>query len=380
MTAAEYEPKASQSEHTTDHDPTKRIHILGIGNIGKLFAHALANQPNPPPITILFHRPSLLQEWESAGETIEIITDGASNTEGVYDVEVIQPMDKGGISASTSSGEHIEHLILATKATHTASAIASVKDRLTSKSEVLFTQNGMGTIDDVSSKVFPDQNTRPRYLTSVNSHGVYSTKPFSSVHAGFGTVSLGNILSSMDRPDSEAASSYLVRKIIESPLLSAKVVSPDELFQLQLEKLVVNAMMNPLTALFRVKNGELFKSAPITRLMRLLLSETSHVISSLPEVQQLQLATKGTEERFSPARLAKVVFDVAEKTAKNTSSMLQDVNAGRETEIDFISGWIVRRGLELGIDCHSNEKIIEMVKARRSIKEADIEREFDDFV
>ena len=46
---------------------TKRIHILGIGNLGRLFAHALANSPNPPPISLLFHRPTLISEWEQAG-------------------------------------------------------------------------------------------------------------------------------------------------------------------------------------------------------------------------------------------------------------------------------------------------------------------------
>ncbi|KAH8802654.1 putative 2-dehydropantoate 2-reductase [Xylogone sp. PMI_703] len=366
----------SQSQHAKNHNTSGRIHILGIGNIGKLFAHALATQPNPPPITILLHRPSLLQEWKSAGETIEIITDGNSNTDGVYDVEVIRSTDN---DSSETPASHIEHLILATKAAHTAPAIASIKDRLTSKSEVLFTQNGMGTTDDVNSRVFSDPATRPRYYTSVNSHGVYATSTFTSVHAGFGAVSVGNVLSP-DHSGDDAATSYLVRKILESPILSPKLVPPEELFQLQLEKLVVNAMLNPLTALFGVKNGELFKSAAITRLMYLLLAETSHVISSLPELQHFQLATENPKERFSSPRLAKVVFDVAEKTAKNTSSMLQDARAGRETEIDFINGWIVRRGSEMGIDCHNNEKIVQLVKARRTITEVEIGREFDDFV
>jgi 2-dehydropantoate 2-reductase len=63
------------------------------------------------------------------------------------------------------------------------------------------------------------------------------------------------------------------------------------------------------------------------------------------------------------------VLDVAEKTAKNTSSMLQDRRAGRPTEIDYINGYIVRRGKELGVECKVNKKLIELVKEGKVVSE-----------
>lgn len=378
MASTEQQPARSQTGQSSSNDSSNRIYILGIGNIGKLFAHALAIQPNPPPITILLHRASLLPDWEKAGRKIDIITDGVSNTKGNYDVEVVQPGDSDSSSSPASSSKEIQHLVLATKATHTATAIGLIKDRLTRKSEVLFAQNGMGTVDTINSEVFPDVSKRPRYLTSVNSHGVYTVSPFSSVHAGFGTVTVGNILSSEADPAEDVlSSSYLARKIVESPLLTAKAAPADELFQVQLEKLVVNAMMNPLTAIFNIKNGELWVSPARTSLMRLLLSETSKVISSLPELQRLRAPIETTKERFSTSHLEEVVRQMTKMTAKNTSSMLQDVRAQRETEIDQINGWIVRRGKEFGISCPTHEKIIEMVKARRNITDKDLKLEFN---
>ncbi len=53
-----------------------RIHVLGLGNLGRLFAHELAIQPSPPPITLLLHRRSLLEEWGNVGKKIEITTEG----------------------------------------------------------------------------------------------------------------------------------------------------------------------------------------------------------------------------------------------------------------------------------------------------------------
>jgi 2-dehydropantoate 2-reductase len=122
-------------------------------------------------------------------------------------------------------------------------------------------------------------------------------------------------------------------------------------------------MINPLTAIFNCKNGELFTRGPIIRVMRLLLSEASQVILSLPKLRDDQT----TESRFSMESLEEVVLNVAAKTAKNTSSMLQDVRAGKATEIEYINGYIVKRGREMGVDVRFNERLVEMVKEKRVI-------------
>lgn len=358
-----------------------RIHVLGIGNIGKLFAHALAMQDIPPPITLLLHRANLIQDWSEAGRTIEIITAGVSSKGGVFDIEAVhaQPED---LSATKRRGPRdiIHNVIVATKATSTVAAISAIKDRLTHESTILFAQNGMGTAEDVSKIVFPDVATRPRYLACVTSHGVYSQGPFRSVHAGFGSVAIGNVIQDQQSNEDEDSlhktgnSAYLVKEIVRAPILAAREVSSVVLTQLQLEKLVVNAMLNPLTAIFNLRNGELFTHSKIMRLMRLLLTEASKVIRSLPELQD----DPATQKRFSATKLNAVVLDVAEKTAQNTSSMLQDVRAGRQTEIEYINGYIVRRGVQIGVDCSNNYKLVQFIKERCTISDEEIKQHFPD--
>ena len=53
----------------------------------------------------------------------------------------------------------------------------------------------------------------------------------------------------------------------------------------------------------------------------------------------------------------------AKKTAKNTSSMLQDVRAGRDTEIDYINGYVVSVGRRYGVPTPANAAIVETVHA-----------------
>lgn len=341
-----------------------RIHVLGLGNLGRLFAHQLAIQPNPPPITLLFHRPGLLEEWETAGKKVEITTEGVVSSSSNYDVELV-PQEQDGI---------IENLIVATKTLHTVKALESIKTRLRYNSTVLFTQNGMGTVEEVTSVVFPIPSKRPNYLQSITSHGVYSLGAFRSIHAGLANVTIGRAVLPGQRDDrNPSKSKYLIDRIVHSPGLAAKEVDHQELVRLQLEKLVVNAMINPLTVIFNCKNGELFNRGSIVHLMRLLLAEASQVIQSLPELRD----DPETVSRFSTQNLETIVLDVAGKTAKNTSSMLQDVRAGRATEIDCINGYIVKRGNEQGVDCKINERLIQLVKEGRVIAAEDTKSEFE---
>ena len=118
----------------------QRVYILGIGNLGKLFAHSLARKPCPPPITLLLHREGLVREWKESGGCIELITNGISNKQCLFDVELL---DDG--KGNESSGGPIRNVIVATKAPRTTAALARIKHRLGQRSTILFAQNGMGT-------------------------------------------------------------------------------------------------------------------------------------------------------------------------------------------------------------------------------------------
>lgn len=68
--------------------------------------------------------------------------------------------------------------------------------------------------------------------------------------------------------------------------------------------------------------------------------------------------------RFDTLRLERLVASIAYTTAENYSSMVQDYRSGRVTEIDYINGYIVKRGENLGIHCAMNYMLIHMVKGK----------------
>ena len=272
----------------------------------------------------------------------------------------------------------ILNLIVTVKAHQTVRALQAVAHRLSRESTIMFLQNGMGILDEVNREIFSDEMNRPTYIVGIVSHGLYSNRNFSVVHAGEGTIALGVMprMPMIERRQPEnlvkmaTSARYLLRTMTRTPVFVAVGFPPTDLFQQQLDKLAVNCIINPLTAVIDCKNGALLSNYSLTRVMRLLLAEISLVIRSLPELKNVP----NVKMRFDPLRLERLVFSVANSTAGNNSSMLQDIRSGKQTEVDYINGYIVKRGEEMGVHCVMNYMLLHMIKGKRKIaqEQADV--------
>ena len=456
---------SAQTENAPDTAETsskdaKKIHILGLGAIGKLVAHSFRNIPDPPPVTLLAHRWRLYRAWTSARrKVITIEQDGyrlnasgfdmeyAPTPKRVFGVETDDPRsifdseeglkpheaaqrykerqatprkqgldeqlidqvkqdvdesrsDETNVEATQSglaedqndlaepgdeftgqSDEPIYHLILSVKAPRTLSALSSVKHRLRPESTVCILQNGMGTLDYIKKEVFPDPATRPNFILGIVTHGANTPKgssTFFAVHAGHGTIALGvqqrEEASSADggeQTEMAPSTRHLMRTLTRTPVLAAVGLPQSEFLQQQLEKLAQNAVINPLTVLIDARNGSILYNFHYTRVMRLILGEISLVVRNLPELRGLpNVAT-----RFSPERLETLVVGIANKTSQNISSMLSDVRNGVNTEINFINGYIYRRGLEVGVQCVTNYMMMQLVQGKNNMIKKEMEDE-----
>ena len=115
-------------------------------------------------------------------------------------------------------------------------------------------------------------------------------------------------------------------------------------------KLVINAAINPLTALLQVPNGELLARPLVRKMMASLAREAAEVA-----------AAEHVHLPFSnPVSAAE---DVARKTARNHSSMFQDVRRGARTEIDAICGAVTKRAELHGIKTPYNRVCWQLVRA-----------------
>ncbi|KAF2012091.1 2-dehydropantoate 2-reductase-like protein [Aaosphaeria arxii CBS 175.79] len=347
------------------------IHILGIGNVGKLIAHGLAKSAIPPTITLLFHRSNLLKEWEAHGSSLELVTQGVSDFSTGYRTETIAPADSVTLTRPQDQ-DIITNLIVATKTTKTVIAIQSIRHRLTRDSTIMLAQNGMGVIDELNASVFPDITSRPRYTGAVVMHGIYTKHTFASIHAGPGTMTISSIPEVHSETRTINDSTHLLDTLSAAPILGTKVVPPHEFLSSQLEKLAINSSMSALSAILDCKYGDLFHSPTHTsrnqknwRIAQQTIQEISRVILTMLETYESNPDMRIDIARFSPTALERKVLGTAELVARSYSSMVEDVRAGRETEIGYLNGYVVRKGKELGLRCPVHEGLVELVVGSR---------------
>jgi 2-dehydropantoate 2-reductase len=353
------------------------IHIAGHGNVGKFIGHSLAKEGGPQNITFMVHNPEVYNRWTKEGMTIEMATNDTSLAVSGFNFE---PLD----GSYEHTAGHIRNLIVCTKAFNVSNVLTRLKPRLNQRSNILFTQNGLGFIEEVNEHVFPDMSARPTYIAGIISHGLYS-EPSQKVskantyqvrHAGFGKIALGVLpknasqvlhVDGTDPAPQEVRSEHLehfLQHLLVNKTLAMSELSLDKITIAQLGKLAVNAVVNPLTACFEVHNGYLLNDSHIETIMDGLLKEIYAVYTLLPEIQ----VQNSLRSHFTREKLKENLQNVISITANNYSSMYADVMNGKQTEISYINGYIARRGQELGVQCPYNSMLVEMVSAKSLLK------------
>ncbi|WP_018753271.1 ketopantoate reductase family protein [Paenibacillus sanguinis] len=183
-------------------------------------------------------------------------------------------------------------------------------------------QNGIGHLEKIR-QVLPEVVL----LSAITTEGAKRTDSRSVTRAGHGATKIGGIIEGL--PSKELSSVAIAEETVVHLLQKAgftATVSQDinrEIYR----KLIINATINPLTALWRVPNGELLA----TKERRAMLWQLSHEGEQICAAYGIAIGT-GLHEQ---------IVAVCEATSANTSSMLKDVMEGKPTEIDNINGRLV---------------------------------------
>lgn len=209
---------------------------------------------------------------------------------------------------------------------------------------VLTLQNGLNNVETIASVV-----GRERTMAGVTAHGATLLGPGLVRHGGEGETALGEL----DGRDTER-----LRRVVEAfrqAGIATEVSS--SVGSLVWGKLVVNASINPLTALLKVRNGQLLALPETRDLMAALAREAAAVAQKLGKV----LPYDDPVER---------VETVCRLTASNRSSMLQDLERGTPTEIDYINGAVVGQGEAVGVPTPVNWTLTQLVRAQQRLRTA----------
>jgi pantoate--beta-alanine ligase len=123
------------------------------------------------------------------------------------------------------------------------------------------------------------------------------------------------------------------------------------------QKLAINAVINPLTALLEVENGRLVGLPAARPLMHSLATEFMAVANA-----------KGLALSWNPDSLLLAAEDVAKATSENKSSMLVDVLRGSPSEIAAITGKVVDEAARLGVLAPTHGALLALVRAKEELR------------
>ncbi len=293
------------------------ILIVGTGALATLFAARLSQAG---------YKITMLGTWKEGIKALRM--DGARLVDSKGDEKLFP------VHATDDPDECIgvKHAIVLVKAWQTERVARQLKVCLADDGLALTLQNGLGNREVLIQSLGQD-----RVALGSTTTGATLLGPGLVKEGGEGIISI---------EQNQALGP--IKEALRSAGFNTQLV--DDAQSLIWGKLVINAAINPLTALLRVKNGELLERPFARELMRALARETANIAHA--------------ENIFLPFDdpVAKTE-DVALKTAENTSSMLQDVLRGAPTEIDAICGAVVRMAEKHKIGAPVNWTCWQLVKS-----------------
>jgi 2-dehydropantoate 2-reductase len=235
-------------------------------------------------------------------------------------------------------------IVVLVKAGDTAAAVNAIKAHVRTGQTVLTLQNGLGNAELISDLLGKGHSV----LAGVTSQAAHRTGPGAVAHAGEGPTLIG-ALNERDAPNAAA----LARIFTEVGLPAAAVPDIERWIW---RKVAVNAAINGLTALGGFPNGAIAADPDLLDVAEIVAEEAASVARA-----------KG----FEIGGMRRVVLETATATAENRSSMLQDLDAGRRTEVAAIHGAILAAGAETGIATPVIQTIAALIAAKvRSVNAA----------
>ncbi|ANS75128.1 hypothetical protein AWM70_11380 [Paenibacillus yonginensis] len=229
-----------------------------------------------------------------------------------------------------------EWVLLAVKQRHLTSALLeSLAPLKESRVPVLCLQNGMGHLDLLSRYLNQDQ-----LYAAITTEGAKKLSANHVIRSMPGETRLG-IPFEAERGRLEAFAVLLDQAGFSA--LMAKDIER-EMFR----KLLINAAINPLTAIWRIPNGELLASEERKAVLNKLIDEALEVLkrSGIPY----------------DADIREQIMGICRATSGNISSMLADVQRGEETEVDFINGYLAQLASKAGMEAPTHELVWRLIR------------------
>ncbi|MCS4542045.1 MAG: ketopantoate reductase family protein [Euryarchaeota archaeon] len=299
-----------------------KVLVMGAGAVGSVVGGMLAKSGND---VTLVGRPWHMDAIKNNGLKISgLWGEFKVDVKAVYSTEDIEPQDL---------------ILMTTKAYDTEGAVKQILHLVKSDTLILSLQNGIGNCE-IIEKYIPKSVLGGMVIT-----GFEIVKPGEvrvTVHAE--SVKIGEL----DGKITERA-----KRVVD---MFNQAGIPTELSQnirsVIWGKALYNSALNPLGAILKVKYGEL-AAGGTWKTIEKIIEEAFEVARA----EKIELKWKNTDEYLEYLKSHQLP-----PTSEHRSSMLQDIEKGKKTEIDFLNGVFVELGKIHGIPTPVNETLVNLVE------------------
>ncbi|KAG6334537.1 hypothetical protein ID866_4553 [Astraeus odoratus] len=406
-----------------------RFYVLGLNPIGTLIAYHLRTAlPSTHSVT-LFHKSyrSARIAYSRSDGALAVETRGVVQKCDGFQSEVLEKGEISGVGVTFNPNlsneqtpnyvppaedihtDTIESLFVTTKPMFTTNVLSKLVSRLNAKSTIVLLQNGMGILEELVQKVFRNPETRPNFILACNSNGAWLKHTCRVVHSAHGALEFAVVpdprkrdfeaslmeeskpkyerrlnLDDITQPGDPLYEQYrslrgTVAVLNSLDALGAKWCPMADVQVAMRKKLVVHAVVNPLTALLGCRNSSLFHDRGSQNILRSVCEEASAVFrAQLEDETECWLRSLGPNVDKSQIPLGRMPPDLeAERLMEevtravcrqgNVSSTLSDITHGRPTEIQYMNGYLVALGKRLGVPTPVNATLCDVIRMRSAL-------------
>lgn len=296
-----------------------KITVIGSGAMGSLFGGYLSR----------YHEVSILDNNRERSMLL--------NQEGLVIEEPNGPVVVWPKSVTDAlDAQEADMVLLCVKAYSSADALELAYPLISRDTVIVSFQNGYGNYETIRSVV-----SDCPIVMGTTQEAVTVLGPGHVRHAASGITFLGDMKDGAGHAD-------MVSKVLSQAGFQVSV--ENRIRERIIKKLFVNVGINALTAISGQTNGAIAEEGPLKELAINLVNEAVEIMNH-------------HGGSFFPEEEVRAMLGVAGKTASNRSSMLQDIERGRRTEIDYINGVIVELAKDCRLPAPYNHSVTNLIKS-----------------
>lgn len=357
---------------------SKRVAILGFNAQAKFFAHALASRPDIPT-DMIAHHPKPITRW---GEEYRRLSLFDGNSRYVSSAPIPCPRllwDRRQYLRTLRDSDFLDNVIVDTSTTIVLRSLKFLRPLIDRRTTICLLHPGLGFVEQLNKDVFPDPLDRPNIMLGYSTHVVakFSSTLYSMKQIKPGFLYLHGMPRFTDPTLSQSAiaeeglrqSQHLLQLLSSTEGLNAVGLPWSRFLSWKLPAVIFSSVADTISVILGCKYHQIYPNQHAKVIWDDLLDETLAIVTQFPELQEVP----NRRDYFTQPSFRRKLRMHLITQGTNVSPWVKLVRMGVPPPIDYFNGYFIRRAKELGLGHKHNSMAEEMVKARLSARQRELQ-------